>query len=116
MQVLPDRNRTFDRARPLTTLEHLKLDHKCPDAIRDYEHYDEFYKLAFQTPPDLLRSKVAEEFDRRGDLHVHVWNYETFGAMIDYVNKNLANFSSVISYPALGDVNNDIESYFVLTK
>ena len=114
--VVPDRDRTFDRTRPLTKLEHLQLDHELPDDHRNYQHYEEFYQLAFQTPAELLRDKVDQEFKRRGDLHVHVWNYESFGVMIDYVNRDLAKFSSIKSYPTLKDVKNDIEFYFVMIK
>lgn len=114
--VIPDRDRTFDRARPLTKLEHLRLDHELPDAQRDYQHYEEFYRLAFQTPAELLHAKVDEQFRCRGDLHIHVWNYSTFGEMVDHVNKNLVQFASIQSYPTLSDVKNDIEFYFVLKK
>jgi SAM-dependent methyltransferase len=114
--VIPDRDRTFDRMRPLTKLDHLLLDHEKPDQQRNYGHYEEFYQLAFQTSPELLRAKVDEEFGRRGDLHVHVWNHETFGKMVDHVHRNLAHWSSVWSHPTLNDVQNDIEFYFTLTK
>lgn len=114
--VVPDMGRTFDRERPLTTLEHLKLDHFSPDADRDRGHYEEFYRLAFKTPEDELPRKVAQEFARRGDLHVHVWNYETFGELVDFVDRTLCSWSQKWSHPTLPDQQNDIEFYYRLTK
>jgi len=114
--VIPDRDRTFDRRRPLTELDHLLIDHEQPDPQRDYGHYEEFYRLAFKTPSDQLRSKVEHQFRCRGDLHVHVWNYQTFMEMIAYVNKNFVRWSNIWSHQTLSDEKNDIEFYFTLTK
>lgn len=114
--VVPDMARTFDRERPLTSLEHLKLDHFSPDADRDRGHYEEFYRIAFKTPEDELPRKVAQEFARRGDLHVHVWNYETFGELVDFVDRTLCSWSYKWSHPTLPDQQNDIEFYYRLTK
>ena len=44
--VVPDKERTFDRARPVTTLEHLVEDHRNPRRDRDLAHYEEFCMLA----------------------------------------------------------------------
>lgn len=114
--VVPDMARTFDRERPLTTLEHLKLDHFSPDADRDRGHYEEFYRLAFKTPEDELPRKVQKEFARRGDLHLHVWNYETFGDLVEFVDRNLCKWSKKWSQSTLPDQQNDIEFYYKLTK
>lgn len=114
--VVPDMERTFDRDRPLTALDHLILDHRSPSEVRDREHYEEFYRLAFKTSDAEFPSKVAYEFERRGDLHVHVWNYKTFGEMIEYVDNDLVHWSSIWSHPTLPDKTNDIEFYYKLTK
>lgn len=114
--VVPDMARTFDRKRPLTTLEHMKLDHFAPDAERDRGHYEELYRLAFNSPEGEIPSKVVREFERRGDLHVHVWNYETFGEMVDFFGGNLSRWSQKWSHPILPDQQHDIEMYYRLTK
>jgi SAM-dependent methyltransferase len=114
--VVPDMARTFDRDRPLTSLDHLLLDHRSPDAERDRSHYEEFYRLAFRAPEAERAAKVEEEFRRRGDLHAHVWNYDTFGEMVRYVDANLAKWSSILSFPTLAHPQYDIEFYYTLTK
>lgn len=114
--VVPDSSRTFDRDRPLTSLDHLKLDYLAPDPTRDRQHYEEFYRLAFKTPEAELHQKVENEYARRGDLHMHVWSYESFGEVVSYVDRNLCQWSEKWSHPTLPDVQHDIEFYFRLTK
>lgn len=114
--VISDKERTFDKNRELTTLEHLILDYKNPSSERDREHYVEFYKLAFTTEPDKLDEKVDKMFHQKGDIHYHTFTYESFASMIDYVCKNINPWSSVWSQPTLSNPKEDIEFYFVLTK
>jgi SAM-dependent methyltransferase len=114
--VVPDKNRTFDRERPVTALEHLILDHTAPSVDRDREHYEEFYTLAFKTERERLADKVDAEFGRRGDLHVHVWDYPAFGELVKWVQENRVRWQSIKSYPARPDEASDIEFYFVLRK
>ncbi len=114
--VIPDKERTFDKTRELTTLEHLILDYQNPSSKRDREHYVEFYKLAFPTEPDKLDEKVDKMFSEKGDIHYHTFIYDSFSLMIDYVCKNIKPWSSVWSQPTLSNSTEDIEFYFVLTK
>jgi len=114
--VVPDKTRTFDRDRPLTTLEHLIRDHQSPNAERNRVHYEEFYRIAFKTSELELADKVELAMTRMGDLHVHVWDYETFGELVDYVDKNLAPWSTKWAHPTLPDQEHDIEFYYKLIK
>ena len=114
--VVPDKERTFDKERPITTLAHLIEDHTTPSPSRDRTHYEEFYRLAFKTPETDLQSRVDTAFAQRGDLHVHVWDYPSFSTLVNYVNDELTLWSNVWSHPTLADKTNDIEFYFVLTK
>jgi hypothetical protein len=113
--VVPDKNKTFDKSRPVTEISHLITDHFSPNSDRDFAHYLEFYKLAFVTPDDMLSIRATSEFEKGGDLHVHVWDYASFGILVEWVNNNLVKWSSVWSHETLpGEENN--EFYFVLTK
>ena len=114
--VVPDAGRTFDRDRPLTSLDHLKADHFNPDPRRDREHYEEFYRLARKTPEPVLALKVESEFLSRGDLHAHVWSYDTFRQMIDFVDSTFCNWTKIVSNPTLSNISLDIEFYWKLTK
>jgi SAM-dependent methyltransferase len=114
--VVPDKNRTFDRERPITTLGHLIEDYNSPDPSRDFTHYEEFYRLAFKTSEEDLNARASAAFAQRGDLHVHVWDYPSFSDFVNYVNDSLVSWSSIWSHPTLKDESRDIEFYFLLTK
>ena len=115
--VVPDKERTFDKERPLTTLEHLMLDYAQPDRQRDYQHYLEFFKIAFPTHEDCYMEKVEESFTSNGrNLHFHVWDYKSFLEMVNHIQHNIVPWSTIWSQPTLSDHKQDIEFYFVLTK
>lgn len=114
--AVPDRNRTFDRARAPTTLEHLIEDHAKPDRRRDFAHYEEFYRLALPVPVDQITRTATEQFEKGYAIHYHVWDHASFSAMIDYIRDHVVAWSDVWSHPTLADVDHDIEFYFLLTK
>lgn len=114
--VIPDKHRTFDRERPLTTLEHLIEDHFMPDDHRDRLHYEEFFKLALPVPEADLQDRVAEAILRKADCHFHVWDYERFNELINYVSQKFFQWSEIWSHPTLSDEREDIEFYFRLRK
>ena len=110
--VIPDKNVTFDRDRPLTTIEHLLADYTLPSKDRDWEHYVEFFSKSFPEPDPVQAAKGP--FELAQDIHFHVWTYESFGELVQYVRQNMQPWSFVWSRPRLSD--KDIEFYFVLTK
>lgn len=114
--VVPDKDRSFDKQRELTTLDHLILDYQEPSKERDREHYIEFFKLAFPVAQEDLESTVEKNFQEEADIHYHTFTYESFTLLIDYVCKNICFWSSIWSQPTLSNPVEDIEFYFVLTK
>ena len=114
--VVPDKERTFDRDRPTTTLEHLVEDHRSPDRANDYAHYEEFYALA-QPIPDFARAaEVARHFAEGYAIHYHAWTHDTFAEMLDYVDREICGWSHVWTHPAVADESRCIEFYAVLVK
>ena len=114
--VIPDMERTFDRSRERTSLEHLIDDYRSPDVNRDLPHYEEFYKLAFPTPEHKYAEVVQKKFAEQYSIHFHTWTYSSFDQLVKYVCENIAPWSKVWSHDTLKDKNSDIEFYFVLTK
>lgn len=116
--VVPDKERTFDRARATTLLEHLVLDYHSPSINRDKEHYFDFYTKAFNmyTPADLLEETIEKNSAIAYSIHFHTWTYESFGEMISYLNEHVAKWSRIWSHPTLPNIELDNEFYFVLTK
>ncbi|MDH2311413.1 class I SAM-dependent methyltransferase [Methylobacterium brachiatum] len=114
--VIPDRDRTFDRKRPLTTLEHLKQDYYDPSHERDAQHHQEYHSLAFPADPEKYESIWRYSWNTQKTIHYHTWLYETFGELVDWVIDNTAPFKSVWSHRTLPHPVNDFEFYFTLTK
>jgi SAM-dependent methyltransferase len=114
--VVPDMRKTFDRKRATTPLAHFILDFTEPSRERDRQHYEEFYRLAFETAPDKLASTVEAKYQEQYAIHYHTWTYESFGEMVSWVGQSTAPFSEVWSQPTRSDPQQDIEFYFVLTK
>lgn len=112
--VVPDKRRTFDRNRPLTTLEHLISDFHEPSHDRDAAHHHEFHSVAFRTPE--FEKTWCWSWETRQPIHYHTWVYETFGDLIDWIVTNAAPFKSTWSHPTLPRDPDDFEFYFTLTK
>ncbi len=113
--VVPDFEKTFDRSRELTPLQHFIDDHVAPSRERDHGHFLEFYTRVFPPSdpadiPALAEKKHAEDFS----IHYHCWNHDSFADMVAWINRDGA-WSSVWSHPTLPGPEN-IEFYFVLTK
>lgn len=111
--VVPDKHVTFDKLRPLTSLDHMQADYLLPSRERDFEHYLEFFRLSF---PQADYVKCAREVWNRGDdIHFHTWTYESFREMIDLVAREYGcAWREIWSHERLSDL--DIEFYYVLTK
>jgi predicted SAM-dependent methyltransferase len=113
--VVPDMEKTFDRNRQLTTLQHLIDDHISPSRLRDREHFDEFYTKVF--PPEKvedIEQLAARMHANNYPIHYHCWNYASFSEMMEWVDQNMA-WTNIWSHPTL-DGEENIEFYFVLTK
>lgn len=85
--LLPDPKKTFDHARPTTTLAHLRADRDCQQSEHDLTHLDEVLALHdVARDPD---AGTAAEFATRAKmnalnrcLHHHVFNLEVMSAAL----------------------------------
>lgn len=113
--VVPDMTKTFDSKRALTTLTHLVEDYEGPSLERDRAHYEEFYAKAFEMPAGSdIREYSTQKQSEGGDIHYHVWTYETFEELIHWCAKQ-QGWQIAFAHPTLPGPDN-IEFYFVLTK
>jgi SAM-dependent methyltransferase len=85
--IVPDGRYTFDRGRPLTSLEHLLWDFANAGTemkqLSDLGHATECNlnmhpSLTIDTALDLARRILDESYD----THFHVWTFESFGAQL----------------------------------
>lgn len=131
--IVPDKQRTFDRRRPLTSLDHLILDYTSPDPSRDLEHYIEFFWNVYRigdrtsrqrkharkfferaygiTGPDIATS-IRRAAAIQADAHFHTWTYESFCRMVEY-SRTIAPWSEIWSHPGAAELG---EFYFTLMK
>jgi GT2 family glycosyltransferase/SAM-dependent methyltransferase len=81
--AVPDKRYTFDRKRPVTTLDHLIRDHEEGPAWSRVGHFEEWAALA---EDENIRGRSAKELmDFDYSIHFHVWTeaevLELFAAM-----------------------------------
>ena len=114
--VVPDMRRMFDCHRAMTTLEHLVADYKDPGKERDLPHYFEFFSKVYNVPDAVLAARVETAVAGNEDLHFHTWTYESFGAMVEYIQREMAPWSSVWSQTYVEEEPGWHEFYFVLEK
>jgi SAM-dependent methyltransferase len=88
--LLPDMQRTFDRNRPPTDLDHLIAEHEAGVTEVDDEHIREFLQytdpgyqeLVVDAEPAALRAVFDRH--RRRSIHVHCWSERSFQPVIDH--------------------------------
>ena len=108
---VPDMTQTFDCARPLTTLNHLILDFYSASEERDRVHFQEFYRVAFTTPPERYEATWTKAWQDRFPIHYHTWTYESFRSMIEWIIASSHVYKGYWSHPTRGN-----EFCFVLQK
>jgi SAM-dependent methyltransferase len=118
--VVPEYTRTFDRFRPLTTLEHLIQDFRQPDPgrERDQAHFREFYALALPATPSEYESVWRQKWSEAFPIHYHTWSHESFGVMVRWMNESgvLPGLTEVWSQPPLPDPRACNEFWYVLMR
>jgi SAM-dependent methyltransferase len=76
--ALPDKRYTFDKERPLTTLEHFIADFKEGPAARNIEHYREWGKFVANINEDDIETFAREQNAAGVNIHFHVWDARSF--------------------------------------
>jgi predicted SAM-dependent methyltransferase len=88
--TVPDKRFTFDRARPVTTLDHLLRDHEDGPAWSRREHFEEFVRLAEGvTDPETFELRVAHLLATDYSIHYHVWTQKEFAELLGAVSDDL---------------------------
>ncbi|MEG4806555.1 methyltransferase domain-containing protein [Microcoleus sp. F8-D3] len=86
---VPDKRHTFDRDRPLTSLDHLIRDYKEGPEWSRLVHYEEYVRLVDKFPEPRVGERVQHLLDIDYSIHFHVWTAETFPEFLEYCQKNL---------------------------
>ncbi len=108
--AVPDKRYTFDRDRPVTTLEHHLRDHAEGPAWSRRQHYEEFFRVARHLEGDELRETVERRLTTPGDhIHFNVWTQREWLALLLCV-------ASYVPFDIKAMIKNGIEIVTVLRK
>ena len=76
--AIPDKRSTFDRDRPLTSLDHLYRDFAEGPAWSRLAHYDEYVRLVDRLTGEERERRARWLAGRDYRIHFHVWTSDTF--------------------------------------
>jgi len=71
--AVPDKRRSFDGARPSTSIDHLRRDHAEGPQWSRAQHYEEFARLAERLPEHDVPARASLLEREHVDIHFHVW-------------------------------------------
>jgi SAM-dependent methyltransferase len=82
--AVPDKRRSFDVDRPVTSLEHLVTDHVEGPQTSRTAHYEEWARLVDRVADDEVARHAADLATRRFSIHFHVWTPRAYAEMLTY--------------------------------
>ena len=86
--ALPDKRYTFDRLRPVTTLEHLRRDYEEGPEWSRREHFQEWVRLVNGvTDPVMMDRQVEQLLAMEYSIHYHVWTQREMLELLLYLAK-----------------------------
>lgn len=92
--ILPDKERTFDNKRPITTLQHLINDFNLNINENDLTHlpeilrYHNFFRDPLAGSFDKFQERSLKNIENRG-IHHHVFNMQLAVDLLKYLNLNV---------------------------
>lgn len=76
---IPDKRYTFDRERPLTTLQHVWDDHERGPECHRREHFEEYVRFVHHvTDAAEVQRQAQLLMDQDFSIHYHVWTQQEF--------------------------------------
>lgn len=115
--IVPKRERTLDKTRPATQLEHLIEDNRNPSRYRDALHVVEFYAHTnkIKNLKQVYDLAIKSITDDQHSMHYHVWNEQEFNKVIKYINSTNKKWKYSLKEKALPGLEN-YEFYVTLKK
>lgn len=108
---VPNKHYTFDRDRPLTTLDHLVQDYQEGPEWSKQDHYQEYVRLVDKMPEAKIAERMKLLLDMDYSIHFHVWQPDSFLELLSYCKEQL-NFGFTIEQY----LENHIEFICILKK
>jgi SAM-dependent methyltransferase len=83
--AVPDRDKTFDKRRPVTSLDHAIKDYQDGPEWSRFEHYREWARLVEKVPEEKAVDRARELIRIHYSIHYHVWRQTDFQDMLSYM-------------------------------
>jgi predicted SAM-dependent methyltransferase len=83
--IIPHKNFTFDRDRPVTPISHLINDAEHPSKERDFNHYVEFIEVVHKKTGKDIEIEAQKLLESRYSIHMHVFDYQTWYTFLSTV-------------------------------
>jgi SAM-dependent methyltransferase len=106
----PDKRRTFDQDRPLTTLAHLERDHREGPSWSRAGHFEEWARLVDHVENIEERTQLLVGMDY--SIHFHVWTSDSFRSFLEHCRATHPG----LSFDVVEFVENDFEFIAILRK
>jgi predicted SAM-dependent methyltransferase len=71
--AVPDKRKTFDADRPVTSLDHVLRDHAEGPEVSRRSHFEEWARLVDRVDPAAVESHAEELMAKNYSIHYHVW-------------------------------------------
>ena len=88
--AVPDARETFDRRRPLTSLEHIVRDHVEGPGWSRSGHFEEWVGLVGQVPADQVVEQARQLDESDYSIHFHVWTLDSFLELLVHCRSTLS--------------------------
>jgi SAM-dependent methyltransferase len=82
--AVPDKEKTFDRLREVTSWEHLERDHIFGPDISRSEHYLDFSRYVMNNSDETCYQVAQDLIEKRYSIHFHVWD---IGGYLDFLGR-----------------------------
>lgn len=88
--AVPDKRYTFDRDRPVTSLEHLIRDYTQGTEWSKLSHFEEWVRLVNKVPEEQVAPSVQRLTQMNYSIHFHVWTQVEFLELLLYCRRQLS--------------------------
>ena len=92
---VPDKNKTFDRPRSITHLDHVIKDYEAGPEESRIEHYREWVQVMERLPAEKIEPRVQELMSKKYSIHFHVWQLADFQKLLEYAKQVLLQRFSI---------------------
>ena len=107
--AVPDRNKTFDHKRELTTVDHLRRDYREGPVQSRYGHYLEWAELVECKRGNEAKARAKKLETENYSIHFHCWTRSSFTEFIQDIESETS-----LSVAEIASWRN--ENIFILTK